>query len=1022
MRQLIHSPANADAGGRRPGIRPSLGLCLGLVMLVAGSAPALAQQSTVGGRVYDQGSGRPLSGAQVVVVGVQRGVLTDAAGHFRLPVTGSSVQLRVVMLGYREVTQAVRAGDQEVRIGLEQAAVALNEIVVTGTVGGTQKRALGNSVGQIKAATVVADAPIKNMQELINGRAAGVTVMQGTGMIGSGSRIRIRGYSTFSLSPDPLIYVDGIRVDNEANSGYAVQAFSSAVISRLNDFNPDQIESIEILKGPAAATLYGTEAARGVINIITKKGTPGATQYSFTVKQGANWFSNPQGRLPVNYWLNPTTNQVESLNLYKLNKDKGYDIFHTGQVRSYNASMSGGAEGIRYYVSTDVDRNSGAEESNFRNQFSGRANIQIMPSQKFDVTASTGYIASRTGLSCEAGCGGAMWGLVFSTPANLPVNKCALTNNAYGCGFNMGFTSWTPSAYYQEQMSQTVGRFTGSLTANYKPFKWMSHRLVVGSDVTDERNIDYVPYLTNDTARFFWGSNTANGYKDQYRRTLNFNTFDYSGTVNAQIRSNISSASSVGLQYYTKHIEYIESQGRNYAGPGLQTVNATSLHEYTSDDFLDNNTLGFFGQEMIGLSERLFLTGAVRVDNNSSFGKDIHWVTYPKASLSWVLNEEPMLRERMPSFINAFKLRVAYGESGQQPQAFTALRTFSPTTGPGDTPAITPNTLGNPSLKPERGQEWEAGFDAGLFNDRVALELTYYRTRTRDALLTRDVAPSSGFGGLGAQWSNAGAILNQGIESLLRLQLINGHRFGWDATVNIGTNTGKVEKLNGSDTVFISGDIAWKVGQQPRAFYRERIVSAQWDATAKKAINVMCDDGKGGSTPCFAANGTTVIAPRVFLGRTVPALQGSFGTGLRLPQNLRVNALLDFQTGFKKFDNNLRARCQAFSRCLENIYPERYDPKFIAAMKTNNTIKDWVIRDASFAKLREIAVNYTLPERYTRTFGGHSASVNVAARNLHTWTKWTGLDPENSFLSGTTQEQDNLPQLMSIVTSINLNF
>src|SRR4029078_4265156 len=154
---------------------------------------------------------------------------------------------------------------------------------VTGTAGGQEKRAIGNSVAKVDAANVVASAQVPTIQDLINGRAPRVTIMPGTGMVGSGSRIRIRGATTFSLSGEPLIYVDGVRVNNEQASGISIQAFGSGVISRLNDFNPEEIESIEILKGPAAATLYGTEAARGVINIITKKGASTGTNYAFTV-------------------------------------------------------------------------------------------------------------------------------------------------------------------------------------------------------------------------------------------------------------------------------------------------------------------------------------------------------------------------------------------------------------------------------------------------------------------------------------------------------------------------------------------------------------------------------------------------------------------------------------------------------------------------------------------------------------------------------------------------------------------
>ena len=1025
MRRFVLTPGQSGAGGHnRRGARVA-GLVVGVLALCAGAGRLQAQGGVVAGTVFEESSGRALAGAQVVVQGTERGALTDANGRFRVPgLSGETVELRVVMLGYKQARRTVRVGDVAVRIGLTEAAVSLDQIVVTGTVGGTQKRALGNSVAQIKAADIVANSNVQDVQSLINGRAAGVVVTPGSGMVGSGSRIRIRGYSSFSLSQSPLIYVDGVRVDNDEQSGFAMQAFGSAVVSRLNDFDPDQIESIEILKGPAAATLYGTEASRGVINIITKKGTPGGTRYSVTLKQGANWFANPQGRLPVNYWTNPWTNAVEGLNVYQYWKDKtGYNAFRTGNLGTYDFSVSGGSSGVRYYVAADVDRNQGAQTDNFKNQVSGRANLEINPSPKLDLQANMGYVNSRMGQSCEGGCGGAMWEIMYSNPANLPQNACKLNPADPTCGYYLGYQSNSPRVDQEFHDWQMVGHFTGSVTANWKPLSWMTHRLTLGSDVAQESNVEYMPYLTNDTSRALWSPDVRNGYKYDWRHQNTVNTFDYAGTVNANILKTLTSGSSIGVQYYQKHIEDLQAQGNGFAGPGIMTIGAAATQPYAYDNFLDNNTLGFYGQEQLGWQDRLFVTGAVRVDNNSSFGDKVKWVTYPKASLSWVLNQEPFFRAHLPSFIDALKLRAAYGESGEQPPAFVALQTFSPITGPGNTPAVTPNALGNPNLRPERGKETELGLDAGFLQDRLGLEFTYYHNLTTDAILLRDIAPSTGFGGAGkSQYVNAGAILNQGVEALLKAQVVNARRFGWDATLNVATNSGKVERLNGTDTTFISGDIQWKVGYTPRAWFRERIVSAQFDPTTKKATNVMCDDGKGGSMPCFAADGRTVIAPRVYLGRTVPALQGSFGSTFRLFSNIRLNALVDWNTGFKKFDNNLRVRCQIFRTCLEDINPQNYDPKFIAAMNTNNTIKDWIIRDASFAKLREVSITYSLPDRIIRQFGARSASVNVAMRNLHTWTKWTGLDPEASFLSGTTLEQDDLPQLQSFVTSMNVNF
>ena len=1022
MRSAVHNASGGPAHGRRGLLRSARGLTLSLALLaLAGARPLAAQAGPVGGTVLNATTGRPLIGAQVVVEGTQRGSLTDANGRFLIQnVPGTTIELRVVMLGYQETRVTARVGDTSVRINMAESAIQLDEIVVTGQPGGTQKRAIGNSIAKVDATSVVGTAQLKSMQELINGRAPGVVIMPGTGMIGSGSVIRVRGNSTFSLNAEPLIYVDGVRVLNEQGSGIVVQAFSSGVISRLNDFNPNDVESVEILKGPAAATLYGTEASRGVINIITKKGAPGGARYSLSYKRGGNWFSDPEGRLPVNYWKDPT-GKVQSLNIAQREKDLGRPLFRNGRVETVDLSIQGGTEGMRYYLGFDTDKSEGAEKNNWKDQISTRANLQILPNENLDISVSTGYVKSRTQLSCEAGCGGTMWGTVFSNPALLGEN-CAV-GAAYGCGFTRGFQSSPPEVDYAWDVFQDIDRFTGSVTANWRPFSWLTHRLTIGTDLTAEQNEEYMPRMdpARDSLIYFLGPTTSLGYKYQTRRTHYNNTFDYAATVNRNLRQNLNSATSVGVQYYQKRIEFIGVEGDEFAAPGLETVASAARKTYTSDDYLDNNTLGAYVQEQLSWNDRLFFTAALRVDNNSAFGEDIDYTTYPKASLSWVLNEEPKAREMLPEWVNALKLRLAYGQSGQQPLSFSALRTYTSITGPNNTPAVTPSNVGNPNLKPERGHEIEAGFDAGFLDSRLGLEFTYYHKRTTDAILLKPNAPSGGF--TSSSYVNAGEILNTGIEALLKAQLVNRPNVAWDVTLSAATNSAEVKKLTGSDTTLISGSTQSKIGYAPRSWFRERVVSAKYDQATNKVTDIMCDNGAGGTVPCYTASGA-VAAPRVYLGRTTPSFEGSISTGLRLFNRLTLNSMLDVKAGYKKYDNNLRARCQIFSLCLENMYPERYDAGRVAEVRSNGTLVSFVVNDASFARLREVSLTYDAPDDYAGYIRAKRASINVAARNLYTWTNWTGLDPENQFLSGGNVglEQDNLPQLMSFVVTFNVSF
>jgi hypothetical protein len=415
----------------------------------------------------------------------------------------------------------------------------------------------------------------------------------------------------------------------------------------------------------------------------------------------------------------------------------------------------------------------------------------------------------------------------------------------------------------------------------------------------------------------------------------------------------------------------------------------------------------------------VYVTAALRVDNNSAFGAEIDWVTYPKASLSWVLNEEPFFRENMPAFLETVKFRAAYGHSGQQPVSFAALRTYSPTPGPNNSAAVTPGSLGNPQLKPERGQELEIGFDAGAFQDRLGVELTYYNNHTKDAILLRSVAPSSGF--TGSQWVNAGEIVNKGLELTVRGTPVQTRSLTWDLVFNMGTNHNEVTDLGG-DEFIISGRTRAALGYPVGGWWLQKIVSAE-RATDGTLTNLMCaGENNGAPVPCLT--GTAVTAPNVFLGRVTPSNEGSLTSTWRLWQRLRLTAMIDWQLGHYKFNNNTRARCAIFAVCRENMYPEEYDARLIAGYQRGVSIQGEFVVKASFAKFREISLGYDLPETYASRFGARGASINLAMRNLHTWTNYSGLDPENTFLSGSPGflEQDNLPQLAQFITTFRVAF
>src|SRR5690606_17025538 len=379
------------------------------------------------------------------------------------------------------------------------------------------------------------------------------------------------------------------------------------------------------------------------------------------IRQGANWFMNSIERTPVNYWKDPNTGIIHSINLAKTEKERGTPLYRTGHVQGYSLSLSGGSADVRYYLAGDFDNEEGAQWDNSQRRASLRANLNIMASPTLELAASVGYTGGRTYLSCEAGCGGVTWASYFSTPERAQGN---LNPDPRGARSQ-------PPEYYNEAFTdyQDLARFTGSLQLNHRPVSWFHQRLTLGLDDVREDNQS----ITEKSELLLLWSPTARGGKSVSRRDVINHTIDYSGTFQFAVNPRLTSNTSFGAQYYRRYSEFVSAQGVDFATPGLRVINAAA-ETYGGETYSGN------------------VTGA-----------------------------------------------------GQQPGAFDALRTYASVPGPNDISTVTPSSVGNPNLGPERSSEIELGFEAGLFEDRIGVDFTWYNQTTRDAILLRPSAPSTGF-------------------------------------------------------------------------------------------------------------------------------------------------------------------------------------------------------------------------------------------------------------------------------------
>ncbi|MGH7555321.1 MAG: TonB-dependent receptor domain-containing protein, partial [Longimicrobiales bacterium] len=961
------------------------------------------------GRVINERTQQPVAGAQIVVEGTRRGVVSDAAGNFRIAgLTGSEVTLRVVMLGFGTVTQSVRVGDQSVRIALAETPVDLDALVVTGTPGATQKRAIGNSVARIDAASVVERQAVTDVGTLLQGRAAGIAVSEQMGVAGGGARIMVRGPGSLTFDGNPIVYVDGVRINNTPSTGPSFGAAGGAgapsVVSRLNDISPQDIESIEVIKGPAAATLYGTQASAGVIHIITKRGRSGPMQVNAQIRQGAAWFNDAAERIPVTFGRNPTTGQVVSLNFVEEEANAGRPLFRTGHLQEYVVSLAGGTDAIRYYSGVDFVHNQGVIPVNGSERFSGRLNLSLTPDERFKADLGLNMTKGATSLYHALYFGS----FVYGQPGlrDSPIR-----------GYLVAPADAFASLY---DYTQDVNRYQASVTLDHRPFPWFSHRLATGLDFTDQRLQILVPVVPPQYQPFF-GPTFNRGSKSVDRSNTTYNTLDYSASAALRPTTDIGSTTSFGLQYYRAYTLNEALSGQQFPAPGVTTVSGAAIRS-AGESFVENVTVGLYAQQQFSWKDRLFLTGAVRADDNSAFGAEFDLVTYPKFSASWVVSEEPFWNVGL---VNTLKLRGAFGESGQQPASFAAIRTYAPIAGEGDAPAGTPQAPGNPELGPERGRELELGFESSLLDNRLGIDFTFYDQKTRNVIVQRNTSPSLGYSG--TQFVNAGTIQNRGVELTLRGRPIATQSLDWDVSFNLGKNSNEVLEL-GEGTDFIA--IGWipnrhQVGFPLDGYFRKKVVSAELQAG--RAVNVLCDGGTGkqGLEPGGAAV-PCATAPYLYLGKPYYDVNGSILSSITFLQRLNFTALLDVRAGGEMFESLHFWNCNSLLNHEIVFYPERYDPKRVAECQIGlDLVGTSRIQDAGFTKLREVSLNYTVPERLAARMGAKRASVTLAARNLHTWTSFDGLDPEtftsvNWLLSSHTELVVPLPR--TFMVTVNFGF
>ena len=986
-------------------------------MVAVGAGGAQAQQAggVITGRVTETGNATPVAEAQVNVVGTTLGARTGPDGQYTIRgVPAGQVRVRALRIGYTEGTQTVTVtagATVTANFSLNRSAVQLQEVVTTAT--GPQRAVeVGNVVNQINAAQVTETAPVSTISDVLNSRAPGVVITSASGT-GTGARIRIRGANSLSLSNDPIYIIDGIRMTN--NAGSTSLGTGGPAPNRVNDINPDEIESIEVIKGPSAATLYGTDAANGVIVITTKRGQAGPAQWSAWGEYGV--IEDMVNNYPTNYTLrgktpgattqrNCTLNQVglgtcivDSLRQYNIFEDA--DATPIGQGNRYQAglSLSGGTQQVRYFVSAEREEEAGVielpqferarfnaegttidpwtERPNALDKLSFRANLNAAVNDELDLSVNAGYINLTQRYQLDMNATAGLGSHLFGGPGfkdNGAVPQTGTPRN--------GYRAWTPGYTFQEKSEQEVNRFITGAQANWRPLSWLQGNATVGLDYTDRAETR----LRRDGEGAPLNATYRQGYAFDGRAAISNFTSNLSAAATWQARDWVRSQTTVGAQYVNYSFDGNSAEGEDLPG-GAVTAGAGAILD-AGESTVINRTLGFFIEEQVSLNERLFLTAAVRSDQNSAFGTDFQSVLYPKASVSWIASDEPFFPQY--GWLDQFRLRAAYGASGVQPGPNDALRYFASTTanvGGTDLPAVVYSAVGNDSLKPESTTELEAGFDLRGFGNRASLELTYYHKRTKDALIDAPIPPSAGAAVSAVQ--NLGSVRNIGFEALLTTQLVDRPTFGMDVAINASTNDNKLVSLG--DVPPIIGVTSRTVAGYPLfAFWGERVTYEDKDGDG-----ILVYDAEDPTN-----NELFVGDSAEFIGEANAKHNVSTTLGLEFfDRRLRLQGLVDWRGGFHWYNNTERIRCASRSNCtgLNNPNSDLADQAAALALLSHpEATPSGFIQKGDFVRLREISATYSLPETLLGSIRGvRSASVNLSARNLAVWTDYRGVDPES---------------------------
>jgi TonB-dependent starch-binding outer membrane protein SusC len=994
-----------------------------IIALVACSGWAVAQQRTVTGRVTDASSKAAIPFASVVIKGATTGTTTDENGRFTVNVPGDATVLIFASVGYQR--KEITVGTQTtINVELESSYSDLNEVVIVGY--GTQvKREITGSITKVSGDKIMG-IQVPSFEAALQGQAAGVQVIQGSGLAGSGSVIRVRGLASVSSVGDPLYVVDGIPITNDnflAKANWQNGAFNNNPLAAIN---PNDIESIEILKDAAAAGIYGSRGANGVILITTKRGQTGKPQFNFSANVGTSdptarpnlvdgptWLKLYQeawendgntgpARLPNDMtWEEAQRRSISYARLmrerYGISLREAFSpttdwwglLTQTGIKQNYDFSSSWGKSNYRGYVGISYANNDSYIKGNNFERMSGRANFDFDIARNLNMAVSTSFtqgINRRVRVAYTGGIGDAM-------SVALPIYPVFEADSSwFRRGANPLFQAENFEGYTIDNRTINNVMFT------YTPIENMRVNVSGGYDYLDQRNdqwesgelINQPTSLGRAVRDIRWVKNYNVGANAEYDLMVNsIHRFKFLG----------------GMEYQQSVTSGKNNIVYNNVGGTLWSNNNEfgSGSVFESDQlFVLNNDrwsfMSFFARANYTLKDRYILQGTIRSDGSSRFGSNNRFGIFPVVSGAWIASEEDFLKSS--SALSFLKLKASFGITGNSNipsnQWIGTYRYIDASVYNGQ-PILFPERVPNPNLKWETTQNIDLGFEIGFLNDRISLEGSYFHRLTRDVIMNLTVPQSSGFGNF---WDNIGEIKNEGFDLTLNTVNIDKNNFRWNTNFNVGYVYNEVLSIGNYTEDAVSGgtnDTRIVVGYPVGTNYLIRY--SRVDPATGRPIYL---DGSGRETFIYDEQND-----RVPVGDVLPDLYGGFGNTLSY-KNFSLNALFVFTVGGKIYDSSSKRQMTFLSDW--NIREDVGDrwrqpgdiakyPKLTLNPAEHGNTKEWFntdvwLHDGSFVRLRNLAFSYQIPNNLLNRLGLRTAALTLSGTNLLTFTKFPGLDPE----------------------------